>query len=283
MTAERGGRDLIIALPPSEGKAAGGDGPPLDLATLSSAAELTAPRERVLRSLVKLCSVTSPRAITRVRGVLGLPLGLVGELAVNATLLAAPTLPAAARYTGVLYDHLGLATLPAAARARAASRVAIVSGLWGIVRPDDLIPAYRLAMNVTLPAVGRLGAFWRGPLASALPDEALVVDCRSAAYAAAWKPPAGCTVLAVRVFSVAPDGGRTVISHMAKATRGDVTRALLNRPGSRDVESPAEVAELVSAAGLRCELVGPARTGSGAAAAGGGAAAPWFLDVLLPA
>ncbi|WP_354699441.1 hypothetical protein DSM112329_05158 [Paraconexibacter sp. AEG42_29] len=269
-------QQLLIALPPSEGKATGGDGPPLELAGLSSPGELTAARERVLRSLVKVCSVTSPRAVTRVRGVLGLPVGLAGELAVNAALRSAPTLPAAARYTGVLYDHLGLSTLPPAARERAASRVAIVSGLWGVVRPDDAIPAYRLSMNVTLPGVGRLGTFWRAPLAAALPDDALVVDCRSAAYAAAWKPPAGCTVLAVRVFTVAPDGTRSVVSHMAKATRGDVARLLLTRPSGADADpgTPGDVAALVSAAGLRCELVRPARPG-------GGAAAPWFLDVLL--
>jgi hypothetical protein len=264
---------LLIALPPSEGKAAGGDGPPLDLAGLSAATELTPPREQVLGALVRLAAgARGPKTTVRAREVLGLPEGLTGELAVDAALREAATLPAAARYTGVLYDHLDLATLPADARARAATSVAIVSALWGVVRPDDAIPAYRLSMTVDLPGVGRLPAFWRRPLTATLPQAALVVDCRSAAYAAAWRPGAGCTVVAVRVFSVAPDGSRKVISHMAKATRGDVARALLVRAdgAGQDASTPQEVAAVAAAAGLRCELVAPAKAGGA-----------WSLDVLL--
>ncbi len=266
------GRPLLVALPPSEGKAPGGDGPPVDLGSLSGADELTAARERVLDALVTLCARTGTRAENRARKVLGLPPGLVSELAVDAVLRDAPTLPASARYTGVLYDHLALGTLPAAAARRAADRVVIVSALWGAVRPDDAIPAYRLSMGVTLPRLGRLAAFWRAPLARALPQRALVVDCRSAAYQQAWRPPAGCATVAVRAFAVGGDGRRTVVSHMAKATRGDVARALLVRAGGsrRDPATPAEVAGVVTAAGMDCELTAPARPGDA-----------WDLSVLL--
>jgi cytoplasmic iron level regulating protein YaaA (DUF328/UPF0246 family) len=265
---------LLIALPPSEGKALGGDGPPLDLAALSGADVLTRPRTRVLKALVKLAAgARGPKTTARARAVLGLSEGLTGELAIDAALLRSPTMPAAERYTGVLYDHLSLGTLDAAARARAATSVVIVSGLWGAVRPDDPIPAYRCSMGVALPGVGKLGPFWKAPLAQALPTDALVVDCRSAAYASAWTPPAATSVVvAVRVFVLAADGTRSVVSHNAKATRGDVARALLQRTGGgvADAASPVEVAAVVAAAGLRCELVEPSRAG-----------APWCLDVLL--
>jgi cytoplasmic iron level regulating protein YaaA (DUF328/UPF0246 family) len=263
---------LLLALPPSEGKAAGGDGPPLELSALWGADALTRPRRQVLDALVKLCSATGPRGRNRARQVLGLSEGLAGEIAVDAAVREAATLPAARRYTGVLYDHLGLETLPAPARRRAADSVVILSGLWGAVRPDDAIPPYRLSMGVALPKVGKLAVHWRTPLAEALPGPALVVDCRSAAYQQAWKPVAGSTVLAVRVFAVAPDGSRRVISHMAKATRGDVARALLLRAdkGRRDAGTPQDVASVVEAAGLHCELIAPARDGG-----------PWALDVLL--
>lgn len=265
-------RPLLIALPPSEGKAAGGDGPPLDLASLSGAEELTAARERVLDALVTLCARTGTRAENRARKVLGLSPGLASELGVNGALRDARTRPASARYTGVLYDHLDLEGLPAAALRRAAERVVVLSALWGAVRPDDAIPAYRLSMGVTLPRIGRLAAYWRPALARALPQEALVVDCRSASYQQAWTPPPGCVSVAVRSVTVADDGSRTVVSHMAKATRGDVARALLLRTGGgrRDAATPAEVAECVTAAGMACELSAPARSGGA-----------WDLIVLL--
>jgi len=262
---------LLLVLPPSEGKASGGDGPPLDLAALSFAQALSRPRERVLNALVKLCAAATPRGRARARTVLGLSAGLAGEVAVDAAVLGTPTLPAARRYTGVLYDHLGLATLPEDARERATGSVVILSALWGAVGPDDAIPPYRLSMGVTLPRIGRLAAHWRAPLARALAEPALVVDCRSATYRSAWTPSAASTVVHVRAFTVAGDGSRRVVSHMAKATRGDVARALLTRAGGlgRDAATPDEVADVVRAAGMDCELVPPARAGGA-----------WSLDVL---
>jgi cytoplasmic iron level regulating protein YaaA (DUF328/UPF0246 family) len=272
--ADPGRLPLLVALPPSEGKAAGGDGPPLDLASLAHADVLTRPREQVLAALVKLCTADGVRGSNRARKVLGLSEGLTGEIAVDAAVRDSPTLPAAERYTGVLYDHLALGSLPAPARARAEASVRIVSGLWGVLRPGDAIPAYRLSVGVTLPKVGRLTAHWRAPLAGALDAPALVVDCRSADYQQAWRPGAGSTVVLVRAFTVAPDGTRKVVSHMAKATRGDVARALLVRADGarRDAGTPEEVARVVAATGLTCELVPPAKAGG-----------PWALDVLLDA
>ena len=75
-----------------------------------------------------------------------------------------------------------------------------------------------------------------------MPDEAgdLVVDMRSAAYAAAWKP-RRATLLAVRAFTES-GGKRKAVSHMAKAVRGDVARALLQaKKAPRDPEAAAAI------------------------------------------
>ena len=73
-----------------------------------------------------------------------------------------------------------------------------------------------------------------------MPDEGLIVDMRSGGYVNAWKPK-HATVVGVRAFHQ----GKTV-SHMVKATRGDVARILLGHSPS----TPDEVAEIVRAAGL---------------------------------
>ena len=77
-----------------------------------------------------------------------------------------------------------------------------------------------------------------------------MLDLRSGSYAAAWRP-RRATHLAVRAFAEAPDGSRTVISHMAKRARGDVARLVLQAGGA---EHPEEVAEIATAGGLRVEL-----------------------------
>jgi hypothetical protein len=234
---------MLILLPPSETKATGGDGPPLDLATLSFP-ELTRTRERVLKALEGL----SGRSEARACDVLGLSPGQTAEIARNRELRTAPTLPAARRYTGVLYDNLDLATLDAY---RVARSILIFSGLWGALRATDRVPAYRLAMGVRLPRLGPLASLWRPALTAALPAGGLIVDMRSAPYAAAWRPEA----VGVRVFRE-HDGKRSVVSHMAKATRGAVARALLR--GDADPATPEELAKTLAELGYAVELNGSA-------------------------
>ncbi len=145
--------------------------------------------------------------------------------AVDPSLRTAPAIPAAELYTGVLFTALGLADLPW-------DGVLIASALWGVVRPGDRIPAYRLDMSAKPPGIGGLAAYWRAPLRAALPDRGLVLDLRSGSYAAAWQP-RRATHLAVRGFTETPDGRRTVITHMAKRVRGEVARLVLSGRGRR--------------------------------------------------
>ena len=202
-------------LPPSEGKTAPQTGPALDLEGLSFPA-LTRHRVKVAKTLA---TVSKRRSALEVLGV-GASLG--AEVARNTELFAAPCAPAAKVYSGVLYDAAGMGTWDAAAIARASGSVVTVSALWGVVSPADLIPAYRLSMDTDLPGIGRLAPWWKPQLAKALATRAeseLIVDCRSSAYLAAWTPPASAEHVTVTVVRERA-GKRSVVSHMAKHTRG---------------------------------------------------------------
>jgi cytoplasmic iron level regulating protein YaaA (DUF328/UPF0246 family) len=130
--------------------------------------------------------------------------------------------------------------------------VLIASALWGVVRPDDRIPHYKFPPKTRLDGIGPPASYWRPALAEALPDRAgeLVVDMRSAAYSSFWKPKRA-TLLAVRAFSES-GGKRKAVSHMAKAVRGDVARALLAE--KKAPAEPVDAAAVVEAAGFRVEL-----------------------------
>ncbi|MFJ3902227.1 peroxide stress protein YaaA [Streptomyces sp. NPDC090025] len=230
---------MLVLLPPSEGKASSGRGAPLKPESLSLPG-LAEARAAVFDELVELCLGNEEKA----REVLGLSEGLRGEVAKNAELRTAGARPAGEIYTGVLYDALGLATLDATARRRAARSLLVFSGLWGAVRVTDRIPSYRCSMGVKLPGLGALGTHWRGAMAAVLPEAAgsgLVLDLRSAAYAAAWKPKGelAARTATVRVLH-APT--RKVVSHFNKATKGRIVRSLLEAGAV-----PGDVAELVTA------------------------------------
>ncbi len=149
-------RRVLILLPPSEGKSAPLSGPPVDLAALSFS-ELTKTRRQVLAALIKV-SRADPKEAS---AVLGLGPTQSGELMANRGLRRHPCAPAISVYSGVLFEALDYATMSARRRRRLREHVAISSALWGLVRPDDLIPAYRLSGGVTLPGIGPLTTAWK--------------------------------------------------------------------------------------------------------------------------
>ncbi|MBC8091325.1 MAG: peroxide stress protein YaaA, partial [Pseudonocardia sp.] len=104
---------MLVLLPPSETKLDGGDGPPLHLDALHHP-ELDPLRRDLVDTLVHLAS-----DVDASRAALGLSPRQNVEIARNAALHTAPTMPALRRYTGVLYDALDYASLRPAERARA--------------------------------------------------------------------------------------------------------------------------------------------------------------------
>ncbi|RCV56980.1 peroxide stress protein YaaA [Marinitenerispora sediminis] len=264
---------MLILLPPSEGKSDAGDGPPLDLGALSLA-ELNPARERVIAALAEVVA----RPESEARAVLGLSATQSAAVERDRVLATAPTVRAAELYTGVLYHALRLPELLAGSTAEAVrDSVLIFSGLWGAVRVTDRLPPYRLSMGVKLPPLGALGAFWRAEASQALTKRAegrLVVDCRSAAYAAAFRPDAATAArtVTVRVLREArqADGTltRSVVSHMAKAARGEIAHALLAAGAAP--ATPRELAGTLTDLGRRVELTAPARAGR-----------PYVLDVVV--
>ncbi|MEU0369186.1 peroxide stress protein YaaA [Streptomyces sp. NPDC006283] len=264
---------MLVLLPPSEGKADSGRGSPLKPESLSLPG-LAKARAAVLDELVELCVADEAKA----QQVLGLSEGLRGEIAKNVELRTAGTRPAGEIYTGVLYDALGLATLDAATRRRARQSLLVFSGLWGAVRIGDRIPSYRCSMGVKLPGLGALGAYWRGPMESVLPEAAgngLVLDLRSSAYAAAWRPKgevAGRTatvrVLHARIDESTGVEKRSVVSHFNKATKGRIVRSLLEAGAAP--KNPEALVEALRDLGYRVEAEAPAKGGK-----------PWVLDVVV--
>lgn len=207
----------MLLLPPSEGKASGG--------ARRGRAGGWDPSDGVFGQL-------SPRradiaaTLAELRGGDEKLLGVRGDhltraLSANATLLGAPALPAWQRYTGVVWDHLDPATLPAAAR----KRIVVVSGLLGLVRADDPTPDYRLKMSANVRGLGKLSTWWRPTLSDALNRAArrkVVVDLLPQEHRAAWDPEGVEGVTVTLVDPTGRPGG-----HFAKAAKGALARAVL--------------------------------------------------------
>lgn len=244
---------MLVLLPPSETKRTGGDGPPLDLAALSHP-ELGAVRKELVGEVVDLAS-----DVEASRGALGLSARQDDEIARNAELWTSPTMPAITRYTGVLYDALDVTSLRGASAGRARERLAVGSALFGLLRADDPVPAYRLSAGSSLPA-GRnerpstLAARWKPvlePVLAAIAAEQLVVDLRSGSYAALARIPGAVTV---NVLAERPDGSRSVVSHHNKSHKGSLARLLASTRA--EPADASAVARLARRAGHAVERTG---------------------------
>lgn len=240
---------VIVLLPPSETKRAGGDGPPLQIDALSSPA-LHPVRRALTGELVALSC--GDREVCR--RALGITAAQDAEIDRNAALLTSGTLPAIHRYTGVLYDALDIGSLRGTALARATARLAVGSALFGLLRADDQIPAYRLSAGSKLPDRPTLAARWRPvlePVLAHIAASELVVDLRSGSYAALGRLPGA---VKVDVVSENSAGKRTVVSHFNKAHKGRLARALVSSRSEPD--DAGKVAAVARRAGMLVERSG---------------------------
>ena len=219
-----------------------------------SAPSLAITRRRILDALVKVSEGNATRASKR----LGLGPTQLDELARNAALRDAPTARADTVYTGVLYSAWEPASLSEAGRAYADRTVATASALFGVVRPGDRIPAYRLSAGVELPRLGPVAGLWRKSLGAALlelTDSGLLIDLRSGAYINLHKPTGALAdrTVTIRVLSEV-NGVRKVVSHFNKATKGEIVRALCEQQVG--ASSASELADALRDLGWIVELDG---------------------------
>ena len=147
----------------------------------------------------------------------------------------ANSLPAALTFNGDVYLGLDARTLSPQDLQWAQERVAIISGLYGLLRPLDLIQPYRLEMGTSLKTRRgpNLYAFWKDRIAkrvnelAATHNDPTVLNLASKEYfsAARTKKLAGPVVDVV--FQDVKDGKARVLGFFAKRARGSMARHII--------------------------------------------------------
>lgn len=145
--------------------------------------------------------------------------------------------PAVFAFNGDVYEGLGAASLGAEALAYAQGHLRILSGLYGVLRPFDLMQAYRLEMGTALQtARGKdLYAFWGSLITDTLNADLAasgsdgVVNLASEEYFKSVKRQALRGHCVTPVFKDWSKGQYKVISFFAKKARGMMVRHLLEQ------------------------------------------------------
>jgi uncharacterized protein len=232
---------VLIVVPPSESKRPPSDsGPPVELEALSFPSLLST-RRRIADALVRTSG--HPDAFERLR----VKHSLAPQVVRNLRLFELPAMPVLDLYTGPLHDGLDASRLSTSAADRAGECLVITSALWGVLRPADRIPPYRLLVWADLVGLDRLEPMWRAVvpdvLADAAGDAGVIVDLRSAVYQAMGLP----SGLGDRTVTLRMDQGptgRRIGDVIAKRVRGEAAHHLLE--SGADPADPHELADVLA-------------------------------------
>jgi uncharacterized protein len=144
-------------------------------------------------------------------------------------------------FKGDIYSGLQASELSAADRAYANESLFILSGLYGVLLPDDGICPYRLEMGYKLPDphFASLYDFWGEDIASRLPEEGPIANLAADEYSRTvtrFVDPQ--RVITPRFLTVSPKTGKPafVVVH-AKIARGAFARWLI----THKVRDPAQL------------------------------------------
>ena len=215
-------KKLFILLPPSEGKAlSGAAGTKFKESSGVFGKSLDKQRGEIINAL-RAARGGSPKLL----GVSGAH--LARAQAANLSIRGAKTLPARDRYTGVVWDHLDLGSLPGAAQKFAAKNIIIVSGLLGVVAASDPIPDYRLKIGAALAPMGKLSTWWRNDLSRVLNQYckgSIVIDLLPQEHSAAFVADPKMIAQYFKV-DLATRSGKAG-GHDAKAAKGQLARHLV--------------------------------------------------------
>lgn len=141
--------------------------------------------------------------------------------------------PAIFAFNGDVYAGLDAYTLNETSLEKAQQSLRILSGLYGILKPLDLMQPYRLEMGTDfgIDENKNLYAFWKDQLTDYLKKELLpselVVNLASNEYASAIDFKALSTPVIHPVFKDYKNGTFKIISFFAKKARGLMARYLL--------------------------------------------------------
>ena len=142
--------------------------------------------------------------------------------------------PAGFLFTGEVYRGLDFASLTEKEMELAQDQLRILSGMYGLLKPFDLMYPYRLEMGTKLEInekTKNLYAFWGDKLTKSLAKETdkneLIVNLASTEYAKAisWKSLKQPVV--TPVFKEFKNGEYKVVMTYAKHARGTMTRYLI--------------------------------------------------------
>ena len=248
--------DWVLLIPPSESKA----NPPGNGMLFSNAfaskrtnafKELNPLREKLMAAVEE--ALTRRAGLEQVFDVRGPALD--DAIRANRNLMQSTSMPARELYTGIMYEAISYKTLGKAEKNLFNKNALILSGMFGLVRPTDRLPAYKLKMSGNLGGViGRVSNFWRQPVSEILRRELkgkvvwnFLPDTHQRVWDGTGEIVANHSVKFVKRVVRSGVAEWKTISHHSKSLKGALIRHLL----SKNADSPRALMDFEHPDGYR--------------------------------
>ena len=183
----------VVLIPSARSKATGGNPFAPDVfdyrsrTTFNYYHDLIPDRRLLVRRLQEMVDSGDPNAIKEAFG----RADPQAATTLAKALFTAPLMAARKRYApGVFYAEMDFDGLPTGAQRRFLENSIIVNPLFGLVRPDDMVPDYELSMAGSIPNLGRITEFWKSRVSTLLNNSVngrFVWDLLPDEYQAVWE------------------------------------------------------------------------------------------------
>lgn len=226
--------NFSILLPPAEGKQEGGNPYAPDMfdyrssTTFNFFKDLNPERRELIRAVRKMVNDLDEDELENILGVKGD--NLEAAIKANSTIMNAPLMSALDRYSpGVMYQAMDFPGLPTGAQRRLLEEGIIFSGMFGLLRPDDLIPNYKLRMDAKVPGIGaengngKVSQYWKPHISEQLNRVVtgrFVWNLLSGIHEEAWDDAHTYDAMVRVKFMRKKSGKLEAVSHGVKPLRG---------------------------------------------------------------
>lgn len=225
--------NYIILLPPSESKKEKGDETkPYRIVKnnkkYNSFIELETDREYVYNKLREAISSLLEKDLEKIFDVKGK--NLQTSIEIISDLLNEETMPAIERYTGVMFNAINYQSLNEKEKENFNKNVIFIDGLFGLVKPQDLIPNYKLKINAKYLDVN-LTNFWKTrlrPIFNHILKDKIVIDILPEAHRKITNYSSAKEHYSIS-FCEIKNNKLTNVGHNSKKLKGELIKYLINK------------------------------------------------------
>ncbi len=153
----------------------------------------------------------------------------------NLSIFDNPLMSSLERFSlGPLYDTMDFQNLPTGAQRRLLEQGVIISPMYGLLRPDDLVPDHSLKIEAKLPLLGKVIDFWKVMVSEVLNEllnERFVWNFLPHSHRKMWDSDENYSNI-VNVEFYSDYGGERRLVDGARAIRGFMTHYIVEESAS---------------------------------------------------